>query len=171
MISATYIAAFATAAVACATDLRTRRIPNWLTFGGAAAALLFHLWTAGSAGLLSSASGWLVGVALFMPFFALRGLGGGDVKLLGTLGAWLGPRTILYVAFHTAMAGGALAIIVAIHAGYLRTAFKNIGALLALWCTTGITPVDGLTLSDRTAPKLAYAVPIFAGLMVTLWLR
>jgi prepilin peptidase CpaA len=171
MIPATYIAALATAAVACVTDLRTRRIPNRLTFGASAAAMLFHLWTGGGAGLLGSASGWLVGVALFMPFFALRGLGAGDVKLLAALGGWLGPMMIVYVAFHAAIAGGVLAIVVAVHAGYLNTAFKNIGALLAFWSTTGIKPVDGLTLTDGAGPKLAYAVPMFAGLMVTLWLR
>ena len=170
-MSLTYLAALTIAAVACATDLKSRRIPNWLTFGASAIALLFHAWNGGVAGLQSSAGGWLLGVALFAPFFALRGLGAGDVKLLAALGAWLGPLTILFVAFYSMLSGGVLAMAVAIRAGYVRTAFRNIGGMLALWWTTGLRPVEGLTLTNGTAPKLAYAVPIFAGLMVTLWLR
>jgi prepilin peptidase CpaA len=171
MMSPIYIAALTIAAVACVTDLRTRRIPNWLTFGTSAAAFLFHVLSGGWASLASSVGGWLVGVAVFAPFFVLRGLGAGDVKLLAALGAWLGPLTILYVAFYSTLAGGVLAVVVAVKAGYLRTAFRNLGGLLALWWTTGVKPVDGLTLNSGTAPKLAYAVPIFAGLMVTLWMR
>ena len=170
-MSPIYIAALAIAAVACVTDLRTRRIPNWLTFGTSAAAILFHTWNGGVAGMVASAGGWLVGVAVFAPFFILRGLGAGDVKLLGALGAWLGPLTVLYVAFYSTLAGGVLAVVVALRAGYLRTALNNLGALLALWWTTGVRPVEGLTLTTGAAPKLAYAVPIFAGLMVTLWMR
>jgi prepilin peptidase CpaA len=112
-----------------------------------------------------------LGLALFMPFFALRGLGAGDVKLLGALGAWLGPSIVIYVAFYSAIAGGVLGVVVALKASYLRTALRNLRFLVTFWWTTGFRPVDGLTLSNGASPKLAYAVPIFAGLMVTLWLR
>jgi prepilin peptidase CpaA len=166
-----YLAAIMITAIACVTDLRDRRIPNWLTFGAAAVALLVHAWIAGAAGVQTSVGGWLLGVALFLPFFALRGLGGGDVKLLGAIGAWLGPSTVLYVAFHSAIAGGVLAIVVAVRAGYLRTAITNIGVLVMCWWTTGLRPVDRFTLGNETVPKLAYAIPMFAGLVVTLWLR
>ena len=171
MFNPIYVAAITIAAIACATDLRNRRIPNWLTFGAAAVALLVHAWMTGAAGVQTSVGGWLLGVALFLPFFALRGLGGGDVKLLGAIGAWLGPSAVLYVAFHAAIAGGILAVIVAVRAGYLRTAITNIGVLVMCWRTTGMQPVDHFTLNNETVPKLAYAVPIFSGLVVTLWLR
>ena len=48
----------------------------------------------------------LLGVALFFPFFALGGMGAGDVKLLAALAAWLGPIDAVYMAIFTAMAGG-----------------------------------------------------------------
>ena len=166
-----YIAAVAVAAIACFTDLRTRRIPNWLTFGAAAAALAFHASQNGASGLLMSVSGWALGVALFLPMFVLRGLGAGDVKLLAALGAWLGPKAVMFVALYSTLAGGVLAIILAAMSNYLGTALANIKFMVTLWWTTGPRPVEGLTLNSAAAPKLAYALPIFTGLVVTLWLR
>ena len=75
-------------ALASITDVRTRRIPNVLTFGATIAALLFHVSTGGTSGLTTSVGGWMLGAALFFPVFALRGMGAGDVKLLAAMG-WL----------------------------------------------------------------------------------
>jgi prepilin peptidase CpaA len=162
-------AAVVVAVLACAFDLCTRRIPNVLTFGVAASALAAHAVVGGTEGLLVSAGGWLLGVALFFPFFAVGGLGGGDVKLLGALGACLGPAVILFVAFYSSLAGGAMAVVVAIRARYLRQALRNLAFLGAVWLTAGFRTVDGLTLEQADAPRLAYALPILAGLVVTLW--
>ncbi len=94
------------AAFACVTDLRTRKIPNVLTFGGAVAALVTHGVTNGFAGIGFSAAGWAVGLALFFPLFLLRGMGAGDVKLLAALGAWVGPGAAVWLALWSAIAGG-----------------------------------------------------------------
>src|SRR5262249_24851498 len=102
--------AFAVAAAACWFDVRTRRIPNRLTLPAAAAGVIAATITQGGHGLVASAVGFFVGLAIFFPLFALRGLGGGDVKLMGALGAWLGTSLIFAVAFYTALAGGVLAI-------------------------------------------------------------
>lgn len=157
--------------VACVTDVRTRRIPNVLTFGAAAIAAIVHMAAGGFTGLASSAGGWALGVVLFLPFFALGGMGAGDVKLLAALGAWLGPRDILWVAIYTSLAGGVMALAVALGRGYLGTALRNVRALVTSWVLIGPRPVSGMTLDDSPAPRLAYAVPIFAGTVVTIWLR
>ena len=165
------VAAVIVAAIACTTDLRSRRIPNWLTFGAAAAALMYHLVISGPFAAATGLGGWLLGAALFFPMFLLRGMGAGDVKLLAALGAWLGPETIFYVAFFTTLAGGVMAALVAVCRGYVRTAATNLKFMLTMWWTTGIRPIEGMTLNDVQGPRLAYALPIFAGLMVTLWIR
>lgn len=163
--------AVAVALLACHTDIRTRRIPNVLTFGAAAAALLAHAVAGGAAGLGTAALGWAVGVVVFLPFFLLGGMGAGDVKLLGALGAWLGPWEVLSVAVCASIAGGVLAVIVALGAGYLRTAVSNVASLVRYWAVAGVRPCPELTLDSARAPRLAYAVPIGLGTMVTLWLR
>ena len=157
--------------IACVTDIRHRRIPNVLTFGAAAAALIFHAAVSGLPGLLGAALGWTVGVVLFLPFFLLRGMGGGDVKLLAALGAWLGPGDAFYLAIYASIAGGVLALVVSVARGYLITAFRNIWNLLTYWSVAGPRPMDALTLDKGKAPRLAFAVPMLVGTVVTVWLR
>jgi prepilin peptidase CpaA len=159
------------AAVACVADVRTRRIPNVLTFGAAALGFGFHGLTGGLTGLGSALAGWAIGTALFLPIFALRGMGGGDIKLLGGIGAWLGPADALFVGLYGAIAGGVLALTVAVARGYLRTALSNLYFLAVSWRVGGVRPLPELTLETSKSPRLAYAVPVFAGLAVTLWLR
>jgi prepilin peptidase CpaA len=158
-------------AAACYTDVTTRRIPNSLTFGAAAVALVFHLVTGGPTALLSSAGGWLLGVALFAPFFILGGMGAGDVKLLAAIGAWLGPEAVAWTALYASLAGGALAIVVAVSAGYLRQALTNLWVLVGYWRVAGFKSFPELTLRSSSSPRLAYAIPVSAGAMITLWLR
>lgn len=171
MISAVNLAAAALVLIACIPDLRTRRIPNSLTLGAAVVALGFHALNGGLPAVAVSASGWLLGVALFFPIFALRGMGAGDVKLLAAVGAWLGPSQVVWVALITSVAGGVLGLLVAMLHGYLRTAIDNMFALLSHWRISGIRPIEHITLSGSRGPRLAYAVPIAVGTLVTLWLK
>lgn len=158
-------------AVACFFDVRTRRIPNVLTLGAAAAGFVFAAVMNGLEGLGMSLAGWAVAVALFLPFFLLRGMGAGDVKLLGALGAWLGPGGAVLTAFFTAVAGGVLAFVVVLARGYLAESMRNVWAILMHWRIFGLRPVPDLTLQTSRGPRLAYAVPIAAGALVTLWIH
>ena len=159
------------AIVACLCDLRTRRIPNALTLGAAAAACMFALLQTGVAGVGWSAAGWLTAVVLFFPFFALGGMGAGDVKLLGALGAWLGAFDALHLAVYTALAGGAMGLVVALYRHYLWEALWNLWQLLRFWGQSGLRQHPDLTLRATSGPKLAYALPIAVGAVATLWLR
>ena len=170
MLTFPVLLAGATGLIASVLDLRSRRVPNYLTFGSAVAAAFFLLATDGLGGLGWSAGGWVVGCALFLPFFALRGLGAGDVKLLAALGAWLGPITVFWVAVYAAIAGGVLAITVALARGYLRRAVSNVGYVIWYWSLLGLGPVPDFTLTDAKGPRLPYALPITVGLAAALWI-
>jgi len=165
------LSVLAIALIACVFDIRTRRIPNLLTFGAAIAAGALNLVVGGLSGLGWSTVGWLVPVLLFLPFFALQGLGAGDVKLLGALGAWLGPLNALYLAFFTALAGGVAALLVVCFRGYVRQAFGNLRLLFTHWWIAGMRPLPELTLNGGRSPRVAYAIPIAVGTVATLWLR
>ncbi len=158
-------------AAASGLDLRSRRIPNVLTYGALAAGLAFQLATRGLEGGGVSLLGAGAGMALYFPLFALGGMGAGDVKLLAALGAWLGPVDVAWTALYGAVAGGVMAVGVALARGYLRTAFANVWTILGFWRFVGIKPVDGITLASSGGPRLPYALPITAGLLMTLWLR
>jgi len=159
------------ASLAVISDVRGGRISNRLTFGGAIAALAYALFDGGLPGLGTAAAGWLAGAALFFPFFALGGMGAGDVKLLAALGAWLGPMESVWLAMYAAAAGGAVGLIVAVARGYLKTALSNLFLMAMHWRTQGVEPVPGFTLKDTNSPRLAYAIPITIGVVCTLWYR
>lgn len=165
------VAAVTIGLIACVTDLRRQRIPNLLTFGSALAGIAFQTATAGSAGLLTSIAGWAVGVAIFLIPFVLGGMGAGDVKLVAALGAWLGPMDTVWLGMYTAVAGGVAALALALARGYLRQALSNIYLLLMHWRVAGIRPLHEVSLDGSAGPRLAYAVPVFGGLVATLWLR
>jgi prepilin peptidase CpaA len=110
-------------------------------------------------------------MALFLPMFALRGMGAGDVKLLAAVGAWVGPTKVAFVALAASIAGGVLAVVVALACGYLRTAVRNLWLLLMHWRVMGVRPLESVTLEGGHGPRLAYAVPISIGTLVTLWVR
>jgi prepilin peptidase CpaA len=168
---ASVIGALVLGIAASISDIRTRRIPNTLTFGASAVALAFFLATEGVSGLGMSVAGWCVGFALFVPFFLLGGMGAGDVKLLAAFGAWLGPWLVAWAAAFGGIAGGVLAVIVALGHGYLRQAFRNLGSLLWHWSLVGVKPLPDLTLERAKGPRLAYALPITIGMVAALWLR
>jgi prepilin peptidase CpaA len=119
-MSAAQLIGLGLAAVACGCDLKTRRIPQLLTLGGAVAGLIFHLWTGGWSAGAESLAGWVVGMIVFLPPFALGGLGAGDVKLLGALGAWFGPTEALWLALYAGVAGLVLALAVSLSHGYKK---------------------------------------------------
>ncbi|HVC34467.1 MAG TPA: prepilin peptidase [Chloroflexota bacterium] len=93
-----------------ATDLRSRRIPNAITLGGALLGFVVNVALHQQQGALSSLGGWALGVALLAIPFILGGMGAGDVKLLALAGAWGGPAFALYTFLCGAIVGGIIAV-------------------------------------------------------------
>lgn len=161
--------ALGVAVVACAFDLHSRRIPNLVTLGAAAAAFLLAA-THGLPSFQSTLIGWLTGLVLWLPLYALGGMGAGDVKLIAAVGAWLGPLGAVHAALYSAIAGGLMALVVALVHGYLREACANVRLLVTHWYVVGLSPHQQLTLEATTGPRLAYALPTFVGTAVAVWL-
>src|SRR5690349_18108325 len=76
------------------SDLRSRRIPNWIVLPCLCAGILVSSWLHGRAGLLQSLSGVALAFVLCGAFYWLGGLGAGDVKLCAAIGAWIGPHQL-----------------------------------------------------------------------------
>jgi prepilin peptidase CpaA len=163
--------AVAVALVGCVFDLHSRRIPNVLTFGGAVAALIVSALMGGLGAVESGVAGWAVAAALWLPIYALGGMGAGDVKLMAAIGAWLGPATVIYAALYAAIAGAVFALGLAMARGCVRQTFTNVQLLLIHWRVAGFTPHPELNLATATSPRLAYAVPILVGTMAAIWLQ
>lgn len=121
----TYTAAVA-ASVAAILDLRSRRIPNWLTAGALVAGVLLNGWLGGPAGAGASLVGAAIGLAILLPFYAMHVMGAGDVKLLAALGSLLGPHLLVSVAIYGALAGGAMSIVILLARGRLFIALQEL---------------------------------------------
>lgn len=113
-------------AIAVTTDIRARRIPNALTFPVLGLGFLLNALTSHSDGLVLSAQGALLGLAIMLPFHVLRGLGAGDVKLVAAIGALKGPEFVIYTFAWAAIFGGALALFGLIRSRRVGLAFSHL---------------------------------------------
>lgn len=99
--------------IAAFTDLRRRQIDNWLNAGIVLAAPLWW-WATGMTlwpGVAMQVGFALVVFALLAVLFALRAMGGGDVKLLTALALWVPPYAFLKLLVIMALAGGILTVL------------------------------------------------------------
>jgi prepilin peptidase CpaA len=142
------------ASLAAVTDVWSRRIPNWLTFGTLLLGVLLNTWLRGLDGMASSLAGAVLGIALLLPFYAMGGIGAGDVKLVGALGAVLGPQALVSVALYGALAGGAMSLLILLKNGRLRLALTGV-----------LTRRQAPQRTRATAP---YGVAIAAGVALSL---
>ena len=99
--------------VASVEDLRRRQIPNWIPVAAILGGLAIGFYEHGMSGLGSSLAGMAAGFAVFLAFYALGAMGGGDVKLMAGFGAVLGWGLIWEASLWTAATGGLLALVAA----------------------------------------------------------
>lgn len=90
-------------AIAIYTDLKSRRIPNEITVTSLVIALIVQTVIGGTAGLLTALGGFGVGFGILFLLWLTGGGGGGDVKLMGAAGAWVGPLPILMIFIGSAI--------------------------------------------------------------------
>jgi prepilin peptidase CpaA len=149
-------------ALACASDLRTRRIPNKLVLVTAVTGLVIAVVTKPVfAGLIQAGAGFATGLAIWFPFYAFRMLGAGDVKLFAAAATFLGARAAAEGALFTALYGGVLSLVfMVIESGWAFTALR-VGQAVHHPALVRESPV-----SKRRMP---YALAIAAGVLTALW--
>jgi prepilin peptidase CpaA len=153
--------------IAAVNDLATRRIPNRLLLVGLAGALLLHVLSAEpGAALLSAVGGMLLGLAIFLPFYMVRGMAAGDVKLMAVIGFFTGPTEAFQIAIFTWCAGGVMALLLILLRSRVRLAVVNIGHLLSGLIAPGTKLTD--TTLPQSAGSMPYGLAIAAGTIVVL---
>jgi prepilin peptidase CpaA len=145
---------------ACIDDLRRRQISNWIPGSAFASGLVFQTTHYGWRGAGYSLLGTLAGASVFLIFYLLGGMGGGDVKLMAGFGALLGAKQLLYAALWTAGVGGVMALAV-ISTGLIRD-FCRCGK------PVGTEAGASSTGTGRRADSIPYAPAIAAGVWLSL---
>lgn len=167
-----YVAFLPTAAVvtlATITDLRTRRIPNWLVLPFLVSGLLVSGILHGWAGLGKGLLGVLAAAAVMGLFCYLGGMGLGDLKLCAAVGAWVGPSQLLIALVITGLVGGVMALGWALSGGFLGETLRGAGDLLLGFGKRGLRAHESLVLDNPLARKMPYAPAIAVGVICSFW--
>jgi prepilin peptidase CpaA len=158
-------------AIATFTDLRTRRIPNWLVVPFMGAGLLLSDVRGGWHGLAHSFGGLLLGLTVFGVLAVMGGMGMGDVKLCAAIGAWIWSRQLVVALMLTGIAGGVLALVWAAFGGFLGELFGSIGRAIFGIGSHEADSDRKLTLDNPLARKMPYAPAIAVGTLMSFFLR
>ena len=158
-----------TLGIACFTDIRSRRIPNWLVVPFALSGLIVNCVLKGLAGLGSSLLGLGLAVLVCGVFCFLRGMGMGDLKLCAAIGAWIGPGQLEVALVVTFVAGAAIGIIWAFCTGSLSKSLASTGDVLSGFASRGIRPHDTIVMENDATLKIPYAPAIAIGTLFSFF--
>lgn len=151
--------------LAAREDLRTRRIPNVLVVVGLMLALATRTFLEGGPGAISVVTGMLLAGGLLLPAWLLGWTGAGDVKLMAVVGAWLGVSHGAMAVFLSMLAGGCIALVVALRHRMLKQTVLG-AATLGTWVLSGTA---GSAPAPRTGLRYPFAVAALVGGFVALW--
>ena len=158
------------ALVGAGYDLKSRRIPNFVTGPAILLGLLLHGLLDGWQGLLSGlVSGLLCGV-IFVIFYLAGGMGAGDVKLITAAGCLAGLPHAASLLVLTSLAGGVMALALALARGRLKETLCNVFALTSHHSQAGLTPHPEINVLNTNTLRLPYGVAIAAGSSLTFFL-
>ena len=157
------------AIVATITDLRSRRIPNWLVIPFFVAGMAACTVSGGWPGLERSVLGAVTGASALGIFWLLGGMGMGDVKLFAAIGAWIGPYQLVFAFLFMGLAGGVIALAWSIRGGFLNDSLSGTADLIFGLPKRGLRPHGTLALTNPDARKMPYAPAIAIGAILSFF--
>jgi prepilin peptidase CpaA len=156
--------------ISAIVDFRAQKIPNLITFPAAAIALFYHFFTHGFDGLIFSTLGLAAGIGLLIIPYILGGMGAGDAKLMGAVGAILGSKGVFIAFLLSALVGGLYAvIIILLNKKQFKGFFNKHLITLKLFILTRKFIPDPVE-ENKNKPKLCYGVAIALGTFIYMGL-
>jgi prepilin peptidase CpaA len=160
-----WILAVLLALAAAWTDWRTRRIPNWLTVSGLLVGIAANSLAWGWPGTKASLLGAVLGLILLFPLVLARSLGAGDWKLVGAVGACLGPRHLIAVLIGTILVAGVMAVILIVRTGRVRQSIRNLGHMLAAFFNFRL-PGPEVSLDNPGSLKIPFGIALAVAIIL-----
>jgi prepilin peptidase CpaA len=161
-----WVLALALTLSAAVLDWRSRRIPNWLTVPGLLLGVTVHTVLSGWHGTLFALEGAGLGLVILLPLVLLRGLGAGDWKLMGGVGAMLGPVLLLFVLFGSVLGSGLMAIVQMMRLGRVAETFRNLWVLMKGFFSFGLRAHPQISLDNPKLMKLPFGVAVAAATLI-----
>jgi prepilin peptidase CpaA len=156
-------------------DWRTRRIPNWLTVPALLLGVALRGWLAGWHGALVALEGAGLALVVLLPLVLMRALGAGDWKLMGAVGALLGPRMLLFVLLSSIFVSGVMAVVLMIQTKRVRTTLHNLVVLVHGFLSFGLRTHPDISLENPVLLKLPFGAAVALGTVICFfaanWVR
>jgi prepilin peptidase CpaA len=170
-----WIATLVLTLLAGSLDWRARRIPNWLTVPGFFVGIALHVVLSGWRGALFALEGAGLALLILLVPVLMRLLGAGDWKLMGAVGAFVGPAMLLFVMLASVLVSGVMAVAHMIAKGHVKTTFRKMIVLVRGVLAFGLKVNPQASLDTPDSLKLPYGVAVAAGTVMcfcaALWLR
>jgi prepilin peptidase CpaA len=154
---------------AVASDVRYHRVPNLLTLPALCGALLASPWMGGAGGPLEALAGAALGFALLVGPYAIGGMGGGDVKALMALGAWIGASATLGAAAWALIAAGTFGLAWLTLRGELGSFARRWGRSLVATLTLRRLAYEPPPPGSGAARGIPFAAALALGLAAQWW--
>jgi len=155
--------------VAAFVDYRSRRIPNWLTVPSFLAGLTLRTALLGWPGAKSALEGTGLALVLLLPLVLMRALGAGDWKLMGAVGAFLGPLLFLFVLLGSILASGIMAVVEMARTRRVRETFHNLYVLVQGFFSFGLRAHPQISLDNPELLKLPFGVAVAISTVACYW--
>jgi len=163
-----WYSAFALTLAAAWTDLRDRKIPNWLTVPGIFAGIALNSYFRGWQGTKTSLEGAGLALLVMLPLVLLRALGAGDWKLMGAVGAFLGPILFPFVLVGSIFVAGAMAVVQMIRTRRVIETFSNLAVLVQGFFSFGLRANPAISLDNPVLMKLPFGVAVAGGTLICI---
>jgi len=155
--------------IAVIYDIWVAKIPNVITFSGIITGIIYHGAAQGLSGVGFSIAGLLVGGGVFFPFYLLKGMGAGDIKLMGAVGALVDLRGIIPAIVFTALAGGVYAFaLIFFNPRALKGLIFGTASMVKTLLLTGQLNLPTL-FEKGEKPQVRYGIAIAAGTLFSQW--
>jgi prepilin peptidase CpaA len=147
-------------------DWRTRRIPNWLTVPALILGIAVRYLIGGWSGVEMGLEGAGLALIVLLPLVLIRALGAGDWKLMGSVGAFLGPRMLLFVLLASILVSGMMAVVLMIQSKRVKETLRNLVALVHGFFSFGFRTHPEISLENPSLLKLPFGAAVALGTVI-----